>query len=80
MRGVLNTWYYLYRSHFRRKKWLTRGSTDVMISVLRLDDEGGEPIGAAVLTGTVGVKKSVGGKGGGGGDKGGKGKGKGPNR
>ena len=53
-----------------------RGSTDVLIKVLRLDDEDGSPIGAAVLTGTVSVKKNGGGKGGGGGDKGGKGKGR----
>lgn len=57
-----------------------KGSTDVLTSVLRLDDEGGNPIGAAVLTGTVSVKKSAGGKGGGGGEKGGKGKGRGPNK
>ena len=57
-----------------------RGSTDVLINILRLDDEGGNPINPAVLTGTVSVKKSVGGKGRDGGGKGGKGKGKGPNK
>ena len=57
-----------------------KGSTDVLINILRLDDEGGNPINPAVLTGTVSVKKSVGGKGGGGGDKGGKGKSKGPSK
>ncbi len=50
------------------------GSTDVLINILRLDDEGGSPIGPAVLTGAISVKKSFGGKGGSG-DKGGKGKG-----
>ncbi len=55
------------------------GSTDVLIDVIRLDDEDGNPIFPDVLSGAVGVKKNVGGKGGGG-DKGGKGKGKGRNR
>lgn len=50
-----------------------KGTTDVLINVLRLDDEDGNPISPAVLTGTVSVKKNVGGKGGGGGDNRGKG-------
>ncbi len=57
------------------------GSTDVLINIIRLDDEGGSPISPDVLTGTVSVKKNVGRKGGGGGDKGGKGgNGKGRNK
>ena len=50
-----------------------RGSTDVLINVIRLDDEDGNSIGPDVLTGTVSVKKNVSRKGG---DKGGKGKGR----
>lgn len=50
-----------------------RGSTDVLISVIGLDDEDGNSISPDVLTGTVSVKKNVSRKGG---DKGGKGKGR----
>ncbi len=57
------------------------GSTDVLINVMRLDNEDGNSIGPDVLPGTVSVKKNVDGKGGGGGDKGGKGgNGKGRNK
>ena len=49
------------------------GSTDVLIEVIRLDDEDGNPISPDVFPGTVRVKKHMGGKGGG---KGGNGKGR----
>ena len=52
---------------------LKTGSTDILISVAVLDDDGGSAIGAAVLTSTLSVKKKVGGSGGGGGGKGGSG-------
>ena len=56
---------------------LKTGSTDILISVTVLDDDGGSPIGAAVLTSTLSVKKKVGGSGGGGGKGGSGGGGKG---
>lgn len=56
---------------------LKTGSTDFVISVTTLDNDGGFPIGAAIMTGTLNVKKKVSGSGsGGGGSNGGGGKGK----
>lgn len=65
-------------------KGLKKGSTDVHISVVRLEDEGGYPIDADVVSGNVSVGKGVSGNGakGGGNDKGGNSgsKGKGRNK
>ena len=44
---------------------IKRGATDVNIQVGRLDDDHGSPIIADVLSGTVNVKKKIGGSGGG---------------